>query len=406
MTLRRLLLVSPSCSLAFAVLAACDEPLSRIDDDTPGEGEGERAGEGEGEGGEGEGEAPAACPEVVDARFGPTFALQEPRSRHTATLLDDGTVLLVGGEDRDFLSTRAVEIVDPVTRTSTAGPPLLVDRYDHAAVRLPDGSVVVAGGFSTTGGGHLSSMERFDGNVWTTVGDLDAPRVGLSGFLLPDGRALFFGGDNSTEIPRTAVVVDSAGVVAVLPIDVGEARRLFAATQLSDGSVLVAGGFAPPEVATTTRIAADGSSALSVRSLPGARRQAMAASLADGPAGPRAVVIGGLGLADVQVYDADEDRWTSSGSLSLPRASAEVAVFGCGVIVCGGLVGPGNALTSTATCEVIDRQTAAVSAMAATLPAPTFSFTLTTLDDDHALVAGGAGDDAPLGTAMVLTLAR
>ncbi|MBM4279303.1 MAG: hypothetical protein FJ137_00610 [Deltaproteobacteria bacterium] len=342
---------------------------------------------------------------MAGASFGEPFALAQPRARHTATRLPDGRVLLAGGEDEDFLSTTAVELVSPSERRSVAGPPLVQDRYDHAAVALPDGSVVVAGGFSTTGGGHLASIERFDGAAWTVVGELDAARVGLSGFLLHDGRAVFFGGDNGTEIPRTAVAVGADDVVTVLPVDIGSDRRLFAAAQLSDGSILLGGGYAPPEVATVTRIDADGRSARAVRAIPGARRQAMAATLQDGASGPRAAVFGGLGLADVQVYDAGLDRWTSPGSLSASRASGEVVTLGCAVVVCGGLTGPGNALVATATCEGVANDGGGVVPMTAALPVATFSFSFTALDDRTALVAGGSGDDAPLGTAVVLTLA-
>jgi hypothetical protein len=130
----------------------------------------------------------------------------------------------------------------------------------------------------------------------------------------------------------------------------------------------------------------------------------MAAALVDGPDGPRAAVFGGLGLADVQVYDAATDRWSSPGALEAPRASAEVVTLGCAVVVCGGLIGPGDALEPTATCEALTHDGGFVVSTAATLPAPTFSFTFTALDDSSALVTGGSGDDAPLGTAVVLSL--
>ena len=60
---------------------------------------------------------------------------------------------------------------------------------------------------------HLASIERFDGVAWTVLGALDEPRVGLAGFLLDDGRAVFFGGDNATAIPRAVCALLKYGDV-------------------------------------------------------------------------------------------------------------------------------------------------------------------------------------------------
>jgi hypothetical protein len=379
-------------------LVGCDDSLRRID-----EGGFANPGNDDDDDDEG-GNAANECPAAGTATFGASFPLVQARARHTATKRPDATVMLVGGEDGDFLSTSSVELVLPAERRSVPGPALAQDRYDHAAVGMPDGSVIVAGGFSTSGAGFLSSIERFDGVSWTTVGDLDVPRAGLSGFLLDDGRALFLGGSNATEIPRTAVVIDDEGTVAVLPIDIGPYRRSAAAAKLSDGSVLVAGGHAPPDVAAATLIAADGLNASALAPLPLARRQAMASPLLDGPEGPRAVVFGGLGLADIQLYDAGTERWSSPGSLQSARASAEVVTLACAVVVCGGLVGPGNDLVSSETCEALARSDGRPLPMTATLPAATFSFSFTALDDDSALAAGGSSDGGPLDQAAVLRL--
>ena len=299
---------------------------STRDDDPLGEGEGE---EGEGEGEQGD------CPAIAGATFGAAIALQVPRARHTATVLDDGRVLLVGGEDDSFLQIADVEIVDPVAGTSVAGPSLNDARYEHAAVKLADGSVVVAGGFGP--GGHTASIERFNGTSWTRLDPLDAPRAGITGLALKDGRAVFFGGDNSEAIPTSIVVVDTTGAVSSpAGLSIGANRRLHSAVRLEDGAIFIAGGFFTSAIATTAFLTADATSASDGPPLPGARRQAMAVPLKDGSA----LIMGGIGTgatADVQKLAATRAGFTSVGALSAPRHSGRALALGCGVVVCGGL---------------------------------------------------------------------
>jgi hypothetical protein len=354
-------------------------------------------GGGEGEG-EGEGEA-GTCDAIEGAALSSIrIPLLVPRSRHSATLLDDGRVLLVGGEDDDFLPTASVEIVDVDAGISTAGPSLAFARYEHAAAKLADGSVVVAGGFGA--GGHLDSVERFDGTAWTTLDPLDAARAGLSGVALDDGRALFFGGDNGTAIPTTAVVVDGSVVSTAAGVDIGANRRLHAATKLADGRVFIAGGFFTSAIDTTVFVSADATTSEPGPALPGARRQAMIAPLPDGGA----VVVGGLGgggiLDDILRLTATGAALLGTGTLSAPRHSGRALALGCGVVVCGGLGSDGP----VSTCEGIDEVGRPVP-MQASLPAPTFSFSFTALDEHRALVAGGSLPDGHVATAVVLTLA-
>lgn len=88
--------------------------------------------------------------------------MNRARSQHTATLLQDGTVLLIGGVpgNEAFSST---EIFDPSTESFIAGPNLLLRRVLHAATLLPDGRVLVTGGYQSEARGQpLQSAELFD----------------------------------------------------------------------------------------------------------------------------------------------------------------------------------------------------------------------------------------------------
>ena len=73
------------------------------------------------------------------------------RMSHTLTLLHDGRVLAVGGEDpqgSDYVLYSTTEIFDPVTDTWSLGPELSQPRSSHSATLMPDGSVLLAGGIS------------------------------------------------------------------------------------------------------------------------------------------------------------------------------------------------------------------------------------------------------------------
>jgi hypothetical protein len=83
-------------------------------------------------------------------------AMTTPRSEHTATLLDDGTILLVGGVDENGTALASAEIFDPhaQTFTPTVGT-LEVARFDHTATLMHcgngcgfDGEVLITGGFN------------------------------------------------------------------------------------------------------------------------------------------------------------------------------------------------------------------------------------------------------------------
>lgn len=133
---------------------------------------------------------------------------------HTATLLTDGRVLVTGGGRCDGPcigndSTDTAELYDPQTGAWTFTGAMIAPRSRHAAVRLADGRVLVAGGVdrSTTapsaGFGRLptptlDSAEIYDplSGTWTPVSPMPNRRQGQAGVLLADGRVLMLGGSD------------------------------------------------------------------------------------------------------------------------------------------------------------------------------------------------------------------
>jgi hypothetical protein len=119
------------------------------------------------------------------------------RGEHTATLLNDGRVVVAGGKDGGSVVFASAEIFDPATGTWTATGSLSTGRAFHTATRLDNEKVLVAGGL--TNGSTLRSTELFDpaSGAWTVTGNMIHDRRQHTATRLNDGRVLAVGGDGS-----------------------------------------------------------------------------------------------------------------------------------------------------------------------------------------------------------------
>src|SRR5437867_2035249 len=109
--------------------------------------------------------------------WAPIADLNPPRGRHTATLLRDGRVVVIGGTD-GVGPLASLELYDPTRRTFSRAPSALtVARQDHTATLLPDGRVLVSGGSNASGA--LDSTELYDPTAGTVspAGPLNVPRT-------------------------------------------------------------------------------------------------------------------------------------------------------------------------------------------------------------------------------------
>lgn len=114
--------------------------------------------------------------------------LEVPRSFHSATLLGDGRVFVAGGRGGTPVDMRrSVEIYDPAPGASgwSVGPSMGLARSSHVAVRLGDGSVLVAGG-GAPNRAELISSERYDpvSGMWRYRGNLGEARSSLGAVVL------------------------------------------------------------------------------------------------------------------------------------------------------------------------------------------------------------------------------
>jgi N-acetylneuraminic acid mutarotase len=119
----------------------------------------------------------------------------EAHEHHTATLLRDGRVLIVGGRDDSGKLLASAWLYDPAGVGWAPTAHMAAARYDHTATLLKDGRVLVAGGIGS-GQKALSSAEIYDPvtGTWTSAGEMLERRGLFAATSLLDGRVLVSGG--------------------------------------------------------------------------------------------------------------------------------------------------------------------------------------------------------------------
>lgn len=169
--------------------------------------------------------------------------MQRPRAAHTATSLPDGRVLVAGG----FTTAGdpgGAELYDPATDRFIALPPMVHTRHSHSATVLADGRVLIAGGFSTSGD-PVADAELYDPRLrrFVPTGAMHSSRAGHTAVVLRNGSVLVAGGVGPDWAFRSsAELYDPSTGQWRRTGDLSVARESHVAVPLSDGRVLIAGG--------------------------------------------------------------------------------------------------------------------------------------------------------------------
>jgi hypothetical protein len=199
-----------------------------------------------------------------------------PRTSSIALPIDEsesaeGQVLLLGGcgEDGQLLDVASrVLKVDLATGACTPHPPLLYDRWDFTAARLPDGRVVCAGGVEDDAdddaddededGSHQPHQSSRTAEVleppeqgspdgvwrWRELPHMSVQRFCTAGCVLSDGRFAVFGGLDINEVTTASCeALTLGGDERWEPLPpMLEARSDFFCAAVG-GCVIVAGGY-------------------------------------------------------------------------------------------------------------------------------------------------------------------
>ncbi|MBV8069650.1 MAG: Ig-like domain repeat protein [Acidobacteriaceae bacterium] len=174
-------------------------------------------------GGSGATDQPVLSSQVYDYTSGNLFttaAINVARVGHTATMLKDGRVLVVGGATKVVTSghapvTATAEIYNPSTMRWTPTGSLNTGRQQHTATRLPDGKVLITGGLDAAGE-TLDSAELYDPatGTFTAAGTMLISRAYHYADLIPNSggatKVVIYGGETQGSPTNTSEVWDES----------------------------------------------------------------------------------------------------------------------------------------------------------------------------------------------------
>jgi len=168
-----------------------------------------------------------------------------PRASHTATLLANGKVLVVGGASKIFpfppQYLASAELYDPSTGTFAATGNMATARERHTATLLPNGKVLIVGGFVAAGDSTTASAELYDpsSGSFTPAGEVVAVQEQAlhTATLLPNGKVLIAGIGSKAQLydPAAGTFSEAAPYADRGP------WLADTATLLADGRVLITG---------------------------------------------------------------------------------------------------------------------------------------------------------------------
>jgi uncharacterized repeat protein (TIGR03803 family) len=261
-----------------------------------------------------------------------TAPMQNSRHSHVATLLPGGQVLVAGG------GGQSSEVYDPPSASWINYASMNDERIATTATLLTNGQVLVAAGYDDSNGNELSTAETYDpdAQTWTSTGPMPYATDTGATALLPNGLVLFCGGSdgNGGAVTNTALYNPLLRTwTNTTPMN--EARSGHTATLLTNGTVLIEGG--------------TGDNTAEVYN-PSSATWTYVANMNDGRLNPEAVLLPngqvmvmGDGDPGVEVYDLHDDAWNYVDSLPVPANHQTATLLSGGqVVVTGGSVSEYN----------------------------------------------------------------
>jgi hypothetical protein len=282
---------------------------------------------------------------IYDA-WTPAPDMLEARDYHTATALTDGRVLVVGGVSGPCCAAplASAEIYDPSANTWSAVAAPLAEHMGHTASLLADGRVLVVGGYGRT---RFGPSEIYDParDEWTIVPSPAEHWVYHDAVTLRDGRVLLTAGCLDDAKP-SAIFAPATSSWTTVPMN--ERHCGGQTVLLGDGPVLVAGA-SPPRNSTSAEIFDPATSAWSSLAPMHVGRYNAALVVLD----DRRVLVAGGGAEapddwrSAEIYDVVADTWTRVDDMSMRRIGAAASQLLDGRILVSGGYDTGRANSET-----------------------------------------------------------
>jgi hypothetical protein len=300
----------------------------------------------------------------LPAKWDVTGSMTQARTRHSLTLLEDGTVLVVGGlwspPGVGYQGLKSAERFDPQTSKWTTAGEMSGPHFEQEAVRLKDGKVLIIGGC----GEEMSNSCMVDVGVdlydpkaatsaWKKMNSMFSDRRSHRAALLNDGRVLVVGGfDNKTDLTSVELFDPTSGAWSSPSAALSTPRNLATATTLKSGKVIIAGGFDGNKPLGSVEIfdPSNGSLKLITATFTEPRASHRAALLNDG----RVLFVGGFCdsktnpncvVNNAEIYDPSTDKISVAGSPAAKTYDHTVTLMADGrVLVVGGLMKPKSAV--------------------------------------------------------------
>jgi hypothetical protein len=344
---------------------------------------------------------------VLVAAFAPSLAAQTwtatgsmnvPRWSPLVTLLANGKVLVAGGFEVSLNETSSAELYDPTTGTFTLTGSMTTGRVGGRATAtlLQNGQVLIAGGCSYVYDNSTSSAELFDpaSGTFTATGSMTIPRASHTATLLPNGQVLITGGlsdcfSNSAVISGAELYDPTTGTFSSTG-NMDFASYFQTATLLGNGQVLVTGGTQiSNELANADLYNPTTGLFTPTGSMTTGRSGHTATLLNNG----QVLVVDGTGnsgfATSAELYNPSTGAFSATGSMTAVQAGESATLLPTGQVLIAG--GETATIAALSTAEIYDPTTGTFT-VTSSMTSPRLSQGQTLLNSGFVLVVGGYND--------------
>lgn len=317
------------------------------------------------------------------------------RAEHAAVRLNDGRVLIVGGDDEESIFPSVLWVFDPATEQfSNFGPALSTGRIGFVTVMLLSGEVLIAGGQRSLIGAPSAEIIRPAAGVVVPTAPMQLPRTAAAATLLLDGRVFISGGASLAASDTVEIYDPATNAFTLLSGRLAVGRYNHTVVRINERRIFIYGGFtftgqpAPPELydledaVSTTLPAAE----------PNSRAGHITHTMQDGGV----LILGGedddaVPLNTVLRFDPASNAITPFANMATPRTRFALGrLADARILATGGVIGQSQS-NITDTTETLARD--GTRQDGPTMETARWLHTVTPLTDGRLLIVGGLGAD-------------